>query len=77
MNAPTPKSEIVIAMYKWERGTFLEIYTYSEAAQEWVVKQAPTFGQLTFETGRSVLWVSPGYDVDEVKAWLENIQVSE
>lgn len=68
---PQPKAEIVI--HKFSHGehlTILQIYTYSEAAQDWINREISTFGNPVYEKGFINLIVSPGYDAGEVEMYL-------
>jgi hypothetical protein len=68
---PQPISEIVIT--SWLDSKNLRISTYSESAEAWVKREAPSFGQLLWSESerKHILFVEDGYDTEQVKAWLE------
>lgn len=68
MQKPQPSHEIII---KSSPGaSYLDIWTYSGDASDWINENAHEFGSLRTETTKQVLFVSPGYDVGEVRDYL-------
>jgi hypothetical protein len=75
MKRPAPSSEIVIR--KQEHWGRLIITTHSRDAREWIESESVKFGQLFhWSLGKSwsvcAVYITTGYDLSEVAAWLES-----
>lgn len=72
---PKPRPKELLVQLHIPHSHIVEIYAHSDDARQWIVENAPGFGNLyppDVVRDRYLLFVPPTFDVDEVIAYIDS-----